>query len=42
MSNITFHVELEEYVGTKGLYFTEFTYEFLINFERHLKKKVMC
>ncbi len=31
--------KLEEYVGTKGLFFLEINYEFLINYERHLKKQ---
>ena len=30
--------KLEEYVGSKGLYFLEINYEFLVNYERYLKK----
>jgi integrase/recombinase XerD len=31
--------KLDEYVGTKGLFFLEINYEFLVNYERHLKKQ---
>ncbi len=30
--------KLKEYIGSKGLHFLEINYEFLINYERHLRK----